>query len=58
MAWSIRGTANWGTNTATVPTHSAGDMILVASFRDGSTTPPSLPSGQNLTNIYSNTGIS
>lgn len=56
MAWSIRGTANWGTNTATVPTHSAGDMILVASFRDGSTTPPSLPSGQNLTNIYANTG--
>lgn len=52
MAWSIRGTANWGTNTATVPTHSAGNMILVASFRDGSTTAPTLPSGQNLTNIY------
>lgn len=56
MAWSIRGTANWGTNTATVPTHSAGNMILVASFRDGNTTPPTLPSGQNLTNIYSTAG--
>lgn len=56
MAWNIRGTPNWGTNTATTPTHSAGNMIIAASFRDGSTTPPSLPGGVNLTNIFSTTG--
>lgn len=31
--------------TPTVPTHAIGDLILGWAFRDGSTTPPSLPSG-------------
>lgn len=41
MAWSIVSSAT-GTNTATLGTHAAGDLIIVFSFRDGSTTAPSL----------------
>lgn len=36
-----------GTTSATVPAHQAGDLIIAYAFRDGSATPPSLPSGQN-----------
>lgn len=38
-----------GTNTATLGTHAAGDLILVFAYRDGNTTAPSLASG--FTNI-------
>lgn len=34
-----------GTNTATMPSHQTGDLILVAAFRIGSSTAPSLPAG-------------
>jgi len=34
-----------GTNTATLGTHTTGDLILVFAFRDGNTTAPSLPAG-------------
>lgn len=44
MAISLVGTAT-GTNTATAPAHQAGDLFLVFTFRDGSTTPPTLASG-------------
>jgi hypothetical protein len=36
-----------GTNTATLPSHAAGDLIIVGAFRDGSATPPTVPSSQN-----------
>lgn len=38
-----------GTTTATLPTHQAGDLILVFAFRDGSNTAPSLDG--NYTNV-------
>lgn len=34
-----------GTNTATMPTHQTGDLIIVSAFRDGSTTAPTIPGG-------------
>jgi hypothetical protein len=34
-----------GTNTATMPAHQAGDLIIVQAFRDGSTTLPTAVSG-------------
>jgi len=34
-----------GTDSATLPTHQTGDLILAFAFRDGSTTLPTLPSG-------------
>lgn len=44
MSISRVGSAKHAT-TPTVPTHAIGDLILGWAFRDGSTTPPSLPSG-------------
>lgn len=40
-----------GVDTATMPSHQAGDLIIAMGFRDGSTTAPALPSGQNWTNL-------
>lgn len=34
-----------GANTATLPTHQAGDLILAFAFRDGSNTQPTIPAG-------------
>lgn len=34
-----------GVDTATLPTHQADDFILVFAYRDGSTTPPTVPGG-------------
>lgn len=34
-----------GTTSATLPTFANGDLALVFAFRDGSTTPPSIPTG-------------
>lgn len=36
-----------GTTSLTIPAHQAGDLIVAFAFRDGSTTAPTLPSGQN-----------
>jgi hypothetical protein len=36
-----------GVDTATMPSHQSGDLIVAWAFRDGSTTPPALASGQN-----------
>lgn len=44
MAISYVGSAT-GTNTATPPTHQAGDLLVVFAYRDGSTTNPTLGSG-------------
>jgi surface protein len=45
-----------GTNSAAVPSHQAGDVLVVFSFRDGSTAPPELPSGwTNFNNGAGNT---
>lgn len=34
-----------GVNTATLPPHEAGDLIVVFAYRDGVTTPPTTPAG-------------
>jgi hypothetical protein len=44
MATTPKGTAS-GTNTATLPTHAAGDKIVIAAYRDGSNTAPTVPAG-------------
>lgn len=44
MAISFIGSAT-GTNTATMPAHVAGDLIVVAAFRFGTTTPATPPGG-------------
>lgn len=49
MAISYIGSAT-GTDTATPPTHQAGDLLLVFAFRDGSTSAPSLPTGMTSIN--------
>lgn len=55
MAISLVGTATPGTNTCTIPAHSIGDLILIYSFRDGSNSTPTLPSGYtSLDTITSN----
>lgn len=44
MAITLVGTAS-GTNTATMPAHVAGDLILLFAFRDGSTSYPTAVAG-------------
>ncbi len=39
------GSATAAATTVTLPTHQAGDLILIFAFRDSSSTAPSLPSG-------------
>lgn len=46
-----------GVDTATLPSHQAGDMIVAWAYRDNSATAPSLPSGQNWTNVQSGGGL-
>lgn len=53
MAISFIGSAN-GTNTATMPAHVAGDLIVVAAWRLGAATVPTAPGGW--TNIILNQG--
>ncbi len=45
MAISRVGTAGTGTNSVTFPTHQAGDLLIVAAYRDGNATAPTLPAG-------------
>lgn len=45
-----------GTNTTTLPTHKAGDLILLFAYRDGSTTAPTVPSGRNWTTEMTGSG--
>lgn len=48
-----------GTNSATLPSFSVGDLAVVFAYRDGSTTAPSLPSGwTNIGNSGANTNSS
>lgn len=56
MALSFTGAT--GSTSVTIPSHVAGDLIIAFAYRDGSFTPPSLPSGQNWTNLFSNSGAS
>ncbi len=42
MAISYIGSAT-GTTSATIPTHQVGDLIVIAAYRDGNTTAPTLP---------------
>jgi surface protein len=44
------GQAN-GNTSATLPAHQVGDLILAFIFRDGNTTAPAIPSGENWTSI-------
>lgn len=46
--------ASAASNTVSMPSHQAGDMILVYAFRSNSTTPPSIPAGYILS--YNPTG--
>ena len=41
-------TANGITSVTTLPAHNAGDFILGIAFRDGNTTPPTIPVGWNV----------
>lgn len=50
------GTAN-GVDTATLPSHQAGDLIVAWAYRDNSATAPSLPAGQNWTSVQSGGGV-
>lgn len=50
MAIRLIGTA-YGTNTATMPAHQTGDLIVVFAFRDGSTTAPTLVTSPSYTSI-------
>lgn len=55
MAISRIGSAS-GTNTCTLPTHQAGDLLIIFAYRDGNTTAPSLPAGWwNISNVGANT---
>lgn len=47
MAISRIGSASAQATSLTVPVHAIDDLILIAAFRDGSTTPPTLPVGYN-----------
>ena len=47
-----------GTNTATMPTHQTGDLIILWCFRDGSTAAPTPPLGLGWLAITSRTGTS
>lgn len=43
---TVIGTPNAGAGaTVTIPTHRAGDLIVIFAYRDGSNTAPSLPTG-------------
>ena len=45
MAISFIGAGTPGQSAVTFPTHQAGDLLLVFSFRDGSNSPPPIPAG-------------
>ena len=49
-------TSATGTTSATIPSHAAGDLIVAFAYRDGNTTRPTLPSGQNWTQLTSANG--
>jgi surface protein len=40
-----------GGNTATLPAQQNGDVIVAFAYRDGSTTPPSIPAGESWANV-------
>ena len=56
---TVIGSSGGAGTTITIPTHRAGDLILIFAYRDGSATAPSLPSGYtNLQNGGANTNSS
>lgn len=56
MAISRQGAASAQAQTITIPTHAAGDLILIAAARSGSNSQPTIPSGY--ITIYSSSGAS
>lgn len=54
MSLSFIGAGAAQANTVSIPTHQAGDLIVIFAFRDDSTTAPSVPAG--FTSAGSNTG--
>lgn len=61
MSAQVFGTPNASaTTTVTIPTHIPGDMIIIFAYRDGSTTPPSVPAASGTVptwlQINNNTG--
>lgn len=51
MPISRVGAASAEATSITIPAHQAGDLIICAAFRDGSTTNPTIPTGVNWTTI-------
>lgn len=45
-----------GTTSAAIPAHQAGDLILAFAFRDGSTTLPTLPAGEDWATVLAPAG--
>jgi len=45
MAISFVGAASAAATSLTLPTHQAGDLLLVFAYRSGATTPPTVPTG-------------
>lgn len=45
MAISYVGAASAAATSLTLPTHQAGDLLLLFAYRSGSTSPPTIPSG-------------
>lgn len=55
MAQSFIGGAS-GTTSATIPAHQVGDLIIARAFRDGNNNAPTIPAGQNWTQIDNSAG--
>jgi hypothetical protein len=49
-------TSATGIDSATIPSHAAGDLIVAFAYRDGNNTRPALPSGQGWTELTSANG--
>lgn len=54
MAISFVGAASAAATSLTLPTHQAGDMLLLFAYRSGSTTPPTVPTGWTVVNQAGN----
>lgn len=45
MSIALRGNVQYLSNTGAMPTHQAGDLLLVFAWNDNSATPPTIPTG-------------
>lgn len=56
MSITIVGSATAGATSITLPTHQAGDLIVLFAYRDGNDAVPDQPTGQNWTDFFSTAG--